>query len=115
MISDMCVGESPILDLQRWCKAQCNGDWEHSYGIVIETLDNPGWYLRIDLQETSLKGVNFEPMSELEPELEWIDCKVKDGRFVAAGGPLMLERMIEVFLDWVAEHFKRLDEPEAGR
>jgi hypothetical protein len=30
--------------LQRWYTAQCDGGWEHHYGITIGTLDNPGWY-----------------------------------------------------------------------
>lgn len=29
--------------LSNWHKLNCNGDWEHTYGIKIETLDNPGW------------------------------------------------------------------------
>jgi len=28
--------------LQEWYLEQCNGDWEHEFGIKIETLDNPG-------------------------------------------------------------------------
>jgi hypothetical protein len=29
--------------LEQWYFRQCNGDWEHTHGIIIETLDNPGW------------------------------------------------------------------------
>lgn len=39
-----------------WYKEQCNGDWEHQYGIRLETLDNPGWFLKVDLVETPLQG-----------------------------------------------------------
>ena len=35
--------------LQEWYVAQCDGDWEHSYGVKIDTLDNPGWSLKVDL------------------------------------------------------------------
>jgi hypothetical protein len=28
--------------LQDWHAGQCDGDWEHSYGVDIGTLDNPG-------------------------------------------------------------------------
>lgn len=28
--------------LERWYAAQCNGDWEHTYGVKIGYLDNPG-------------------------------------------------------------------------
>ena len=27
--------------LQSWYQSQCDGDWEHEFGIRIETLDNP--------------------------------------------------------------------------
>jgi Immunity protein 53 len=33
-----------LTQLQSWYVAQCNGDWEHTCGISIETVDNPGWY-----------------------------------------------------------------------
>lgn len=36
--------------LNSWYINQCNGDWEHSYGINIRTVDNPGWTLEIDLE-----------------------------------------------------------------
>jgi hypothetical protein len=36
---------SCIERIQKWYLEQCNGDWEHSYGIEITTMDNPGWYI----------------------------------------------------------------------
>jgi hypothetical protein len=45
--------------LQAWYASQCNGDWEHEYGVSIETLDNPGWLLKLDLQETGMDGLTF--------------------------------------------------------
>ena len=29
--------------LQGWYMAHCDDDWEHSFGVTIETIDNPGW------------------------------------------------------------------------
>ena len=43
MINEMMGNEAVFQRLQKWYKSQCNGDWEHSFGIKIETLDNPGW------------------------------------------------------------------------
>jgi len=40
--------------IQRWFADQCDGEWEHSHGITIGTVDNPGWSIEIDLDETSL-------------------------------------------------------------
>jgi hypothetical protein len=28
--------------LEAWYASRCDGEWEHGYGISIETLDNPG-------------------------------------------------------------------------
>ncbi|MHC3815880.1 Imm53 family immunity protein [Streptomyces sp. DT9] len=46
----------PLLDwLQNWYAQQCDGDWEHEWGVKIATLDNPGWTIEIDLKETDLE------------------------------------------------------------
>jgi hypothetical protein len=46
--------------LQEWYASQCNGDWEHTYGISISTLDNPGWSFKVDLTDTYLFGRTFD-------------------------------------------------------
>lgn len=51
--------------LERWYAAQCNGDWEHTYGITIETLDNPGWTFKVELRDTYLSGQTFEEFPNL--------------------------------------------------
>jgi hypothetical protein len=38
--------------LQEWYRSRCDGDWEHSYGVKVETLDNPGWLVTVDLEDT---------------------------------------------------------------
>ncbi len=40
--------------LQDWYRSRCDGTWEHSYGVKIDTLDNPGWLVTVDLGERSL-------------------------------------------------------------
>ena len=52
--------DDPLKALMEWYAAQCDGSWEHDYGIKIDTLDNPGWYLEIDLTDTPLQDVPFE-------------------------------------------------------
>lgn len=37
---------------QRWYEVHCDGDWEHEEGVLIATLDNPGWQVRISLRDT---------------------------------------------------------------
>ena len=92
--------------LARWYQSQCDGDWEHTYGIQIETLDNPGWSVSIDLFETPLDEVPFAPVSSGElggdgnPSTRWHFCRVREARFDASGGPLDLGDIIAVFRKW---------------
>jgi hypothetical protein len=87
-------------ELAAWYHQQCDGDWEHIYGITIETLDNPGWRVKIDLVDTELADQPFQIVERLEPELTWLRCWVADQTFHAAGGPEQLEEMLSIFLDW---------------
>lgn len=87
--------------LQKWYMAQCDGDWEHAYGVKIITLDNPGWSLTIDLEGTDLQGLGFERMSVERSEGDWLVCRVEQERFLADGGPNNLDEILTVFLDWV--------------
>lgn len=91
-----------LLQLQEWYESQCNGDWEHSYGISIGTLDNPGWLVEIDLTETSQYGVHFVELQrgDCERDSDWISCKVTDSKFTGTGGARNLEEILDAFLSW---------------
>lgn len=87
-------------DIQKWYTAQCDGDWEHCFGIKIETLDNPGWSIRIDLKDTLLENKIFTSVEKHASEESWIVCKVEEKRFIAYGGPDCLQEMLGIFLQW---------------
>ncbi|MGO4223646.1 immunity 53 family protein [Lysobacter sp. TAF61] len=97
-----------LTRLQQWYLDQCDEDWEHSCGVTITTLDNPGWNIEIDLAGTKLEGKALEPIhygmfEDAETSgSEWIFCKVADNKFSAAGGPQKLEEIINEFLKWAA-------------
>lgn len=95
--------------LMQWYLAECNDDWEHSYGVKIDTLDNPGWTIKIDLKETSLWGKPFkrlecgEPSRDLKEWRElgsWLVADVYGDTFDVACGPLDLDAAIQAFRDW---------------
>jgi hypothetical protein len=48
-----------LSDLSRWYAHHCDGEWEHHHDIAIETTDNPGWWVKIDLAGTELEGRAF--------------------------------------------------------
>ena len=89
-----------LVELCQWYFRHCDGDWEHQHGITIETLDNPGWALRINLEDTELENRPFQELVLERSDSDWIYCGVRDKEFWAAGGPLNLKEMLRIFLDW---------------
>ena len=89
-----------LQELESWYQSQCNDEWEHGYGIQIDTLDNPGWTVRVDLKGTSVADRMFTEINDLHHDDEWIKCWVENKQFRAVGGPKQLERILRVFLDW---------------
>lgn len=84
--------------IQDWYLAECDGSWEHQYGIAIETLDNPGWSVSIDLVGTTLESVTMEGYRHDNGEHDWVFCEVRAGKFVGHGDPQKLKIILEVFL-----------------
>ena len=91
-----------LAALEDWYRSNCDGDWEHSYGVTIRTLDNPGWCVDVDLQGTGLEGHEFDPVQDERTEHDWVHCRVEKGVFKGAGGPVNLREILEQFLRWSA-------------
>ena len=87
--------------IQQWYKEQCDGDWEHSYRIVIESLDNPGWLIRVDLENTKLKDEILQYKLIEKTENDWYSTKIDQKVFYAAGDPDKLEFLLEKFREFV--------------
>lgn len=86
--------------LQRWYSINCNGDWEHSYGVSITNVDNPGWWVTIDLQETCLQAAVLpqQPTVTRTPT-NWVFWRIENQQFIASGGPENLTEILRYFLD----------------
>lgn len=97
-----------LSKLQDWYARECDGDWEHTYGVKIQTLDNPGWMVDIDLADTDLAAVPFESINrgDSDEDRDWVACRVEKEVFRAAGGASNLTEILEVFLEWAAKHQK---------
>ena len=102
---------SAFSQLQEWYISHCNGEWEHFYGVNITTLDNPGWRLLIDLQETELADVPFAEQRENisddsngdNLDLDWSVCTKQESQFSGHCGPRQLEHIMFIFLNWARE------------
>src|SRR5688500_2736768 len=105
---------SVLAEIQEWYNSNCDTEWEHSYGIIIETLDNPGWYVTIDLTDTNLENKLFIVIEENSAdEKTWLNCKIENSRFKGTGDPFQLERILRIFVDWAkAQNEDWLKPPE---
>lgn len=97
---------SPLDRLQHWYQTHCNGDWEHGRGIQIETLDNPGWLVKINLAGTPLQDKPFSRILNNTDEAgwpqsgRWLHCQVIENLWQGAGDESRLAEILELFLTW---------------
>jgi hypothetical protein len=95
--------KDPMGWLMNWYRSRCDGDWEHQYGIKIGTLDNPGWFLDVDLSETPEEGRTEKRDLIERSEHDWLFSEAKDNMFRARGGPGNLGEIIGAFRAFVDE------------
>ena len=82
------------------------GEREHQHGIKIESCDNPGWWVKIDLAGTKLETRDFTPVLENADAADfqlgprWICCRVGDVIWHGAGDETRLPQILELFLNW---------------
>ncbi len=99
----MTTQEELILWLQRWYHTNCDGDWEHNQNIIITTIDNPGWSVTINLEETSLENKPFDHIFVEKDDLDWFCCRIEQNRFLGDCGVFNLLDVIAVFKNFVEE------------
>jgi hypothetical protein len=98
----MSTANTELRWLMEWYASQCNGNWEHQFGVRLETLDNPGWRLEIDLEGTKLEGRQFKQVEHnLMSDVSWLICKLENMKFIARCGPRDLSSVIAIFSAWV--------------
>lgn len=86
--------------LENWYSQNCNGDWEHVYGVKIENIDNPGWLVKIGLRDTALENKKFNKIQYDNGDADWLLCMVKEGAFHGAGDGHKLRTILGVFKNW---------------
>lgn len=95
-----------LKSIKEWYHSQCDGDWEHSYGVKIQNIDNPGWQVNIDFRDAELEHVDFPEVSYGVGEDsdtsgdEWMLCRRTEFEFDGCGGPFKLTEILDTFLEW---------------
>lgn len=85
--------------LMKWYNDKCDGNWEHLFGIKIDSIDNPGWSITIDLDDTNvaeLSWIYYETNDN-----DWYGYKIEDRKFVASGDPFKLDYLIGIFKSFI--------------
>ena len=99
----------PVDFLQAWYLAQSNGHWEQSRGVTIESLDNPGWLVTIDLEGTRLEGRVMRTVARDASKRDWLLCEVNRNRFRGQGDPGKLLAILRVFQEWAESETERAE------
>lgn len=86
--------------LTDWYKMNCNGDWEHSYGIQINNVIGFGWTVEINLSDTALENRVLEKLEINNGENDWFFCKAIDNIFTGGGDINKLTQILETFKAW---------------
>jgi hypothetical protein len=92
-----------ITAIQQWYVTQCDGEWEHDHGVSIDTIDNPGWSVSIDLVGTSLESVSMTPYRYDKGERDWVSCEITEGKFIGHGDPAKLDVILRFFINLLPE------------
>lgn len=87
--------------LEKWYQNNCNGEWEQTYGIEIGTLDNPGWYVSVDLSETDYADLQAEEFYYENSENDWIKCLIEEECFKGYGDCSKLDMIIQILKSWI--------------
>ena len=69
----------------------------------METIDNPGWSVQIDLTGTELIRAPFENREINRSEDDWLVTWVEDDKWHLACGPLNLSEGLSYFRTWVGD------------
>lgn len=90
-----------ILWLQQWYYQHCDGDWEHCFGIDINTVADQGWSFSIAVDETELENKFFAGVSlKGNEESDKLECYLQQNKFKGVCGPTNLSQVLQIFREW---------------
>ncbi len=87
--------------LNEWYINNCDGYWEHHYGIKIETIDNPGWSITIDTEGSTQELEDLGWIFIENDSNDWYGYKVEEKKFEASGDPSKLNYLVNLFKETI--------------
>ena len=89
--------------LEKWYLKHCDGVWENDHGIDIQTLDNPGWQINIELHGTPYANIEREWEAVQIDDNNWYGFKFELAVFDGIGDPTKLAVLIGEFRKIIEE------------
>lgn len=86
--------------LQEWFEHNSLHEQVPEKLLTLSTLDNPGWILKVKVEETDLENRPFSNLQIDREDWDWYHCFVREGRFLGAGGSRNLVEILDVFQTW---------------
>jgi hypothetical protein len=100
----LLIMEDNILDwLQKWYISQCDGEWEHDEGNKIQSSDNPGWIVEINVKDTDVEQFEIPWKLNERSAHDWFGYSIENGIYAAAGDPTKLTLLLSVFKGIISE------------
>lgn len=91
-----------LQELMNWYISHCDGEWEHGYGITIETLDNPGWAVKL----TGASGKQDFCFKREEGE-RWVYIKTTASEFKGYGDEHSLIELLSMATKWISHNMNQ--------
>ena len=91
---------SVITQLTKWMQQASENAIKKLPRISVYTLDNPGWRIVVDLDESSVKQKSFSNFKLETSDDDWIVCKKEGSQIKGYCGPKNLIELLDIFLNW---------------
>ncbi len=80
------------------------------FGILIETNEEPGWTISIDLEDTDLEGLKFNQIDRSISAHDWLHCSVKGNEFLVKTSSKNVLESIRIFRNWASPLYQEINE-----
>lgn len=90
--------------LEQWYLSNCNGDWEHCFGLRIKYTTNQGWNVSIELDETDAEDLVLASHEIYNSDTDWIRYKIEKRCFHGSGDFTKIKQILLVFKELIEKN-----------
>lgn len=106
------VDEDAVVDdtdrrlkwLEDWYAFNCDGDWEHSYGVTFIMKEHTGWSVAINVSNMIFSETNDSSKIICTPNNDNEQYQLNDGYFYGDTDSNNLSSLLDVFINTIEGH-----------